>query len=83
MCGCDDFLTKPIDSSRLYRTLAKWVLPGATVIRNPEALQEYLERYSEISDDPEQFMEYDISGKNLDLPNDLDVGQTLPDAGSG
>ena len=25
-------------------------------------------------------MEYDISGTNLDLPNDLGVGQTLPDA---
>lgn len=25
-------------------------------------------------------MEYDISGKNLDLPNNLAVGQTLPDA---
>lgn len=25
-------------------------------------------------------MEYEISGKNLDLPNDLGVGQTLPDA---
>lgn len=25
-------------------------------------------------------MEYDISGKNLDLPNDLTVGQNLPDA---
>ena len=31
-----------------------------------------LERYKD--------MEYDISGTNLDLPNDLGVGQTLPDA---
>jgi hypothetical protein len=25
-------------------------------------------------------LEYDVSGKNLDLPNDLAVGQNLPDA---
>jgi len=34
-------------------------LAKKTVIKNPEPLQEYLERYTELTDDPDQFMEYD------------------------
>ncbi len=36
VAGMNDFLTKPIDRSRLYDTLAKWILPGAAGVGLPE-----------------------------------------------